>query len=63
MIEEIFSIVVFIIAMGVYMLPTIVGSLRKKKNIGAIAVLNFFLGWTVIGWIVALMWAVAHEGK
>jgi hypothetical protein len=23
--------------------------------------LNFFLGWTVIGWVVALVWAVKTD--
>jgi hypothetical protein len=39
----------------VYIIPTIVG--RKKRKLAAIAVLNVYLGWTVIGWIVALVWA------
>lgn len=45
----------------VYFLPAIVG--RKKKNASAIFVLNLFLGWTFIGWIVALIWAVTYEEK
>jgi len=44
------AIVVF-----VYIIPTILG--RKKRKSAAIAVLNIYLGWTVIGWIVALVWA------
>jgi hypothetical protein len=27
----------------------------------AIFLLNFFLAWTVIGWFVALIWAVKHD--
>lgn len=38
-----------------YMLPTIVG--RKHRNANAIFLLNLLLGWTAIGWIVALIWA------
>ncbi|MCO5257500.1 MAG: superinfection immunity protein [Lentimicrobium sp.] len=41
----------------IYFLPAIVG--RKHKNVTSIALLNLFLGWTVIGWIVALIWAVS----
>ena len=29
--------------------------------ITAILLLNFFLGWTMIGWIVALVWAVKTD--
>jgi hypothetical protein len=46
-----------------YFLPTIIAIVRKKYNIGAILVLNFFLGWTFIGWIVALIWAVSSEPR
>jgi len=42
-----------------YFLPSIVG--RKKKNANAICVLNIFLGWTFIGWIVALVWALMKD--
>jgi hypothetical protein len=32
-----------------------------RKNKGAIFVLNLFLGWTLIGWVVALVWAVSED--
>ncbi|MHA7686671.1 superinfection immunity protein [Corynebacterium evansiae] len=35
----------------------IVASNRKHSNSGAIACLNIFLGWTFIGWVVALVWS------
>jgi hypothetical protein len=38
-----------------YFLPSIVG--RKKKNAQAIFVLNLLLGWTLLGWVIALIWA------
>ena len=40
-----------------YFLPAIVASVRKHHNQNAIAVLNIFLGWTLLGWIAALVWA------
>ena len=40
-----------------YFLPTIVALLREKYDRVSIFLLNFFLGWSVIGWIVALVWA------
>jgi uncharacterized membrane protein YqaE (UPF0057 family) len=46
---------------AVYFLPTIVG--HSKRNAGAIFVLNLLLGWTVIGWIVALIWAFTVDAK
>jgi len=44
-----------------YFLPTIIAILRKKTNVAAILLINFLLGWTVVGWIVALVWAVSTE--
>jgi ABC-type Na+ efflux pump permease subunit len=41
--------------LGLYFVPSIVG--RKKKNAQAIFVLNLLLGWTILGWIIALVWA------
>jgi hypothetical protein len=40
-----------------YFLPTIVAVLREKHDKVSIFLLNFFLGWSVIGWVVALIWA------
>ncbi len=46
-----------IIVIGAYFLPTIVAVARKVTNQGSVAVINFFLGWTLIGWVVALAMA------
>jgi hypothetical protein len=40
-----------------YFLPSIVALARSKRDIIAIVLLNLFLGWTMIGWVVALVWA------
>ena len=45
-----------------YMFPTIVAVVKSRKNTAAIATLNLFLGWTFLGWLAALIWAVT-EGK
>ncbi len=44
-----------------YFLPAIVALARSKKNTLAIFLLNCFLGWTLVGWIVALVWAVKTD--
>lgn len=43
----------------VYMLPTLIG--LHRRNVLAIFILNLFLGWTGIGWVVALIWAVLKD--
>jgi hypothetical protein len=41
----------------IYFLPTIVALVRHKRNTLSIFLLNLFLGWTLVGWIIALVWA------
>ena len=52
-----FSIFVF------YFLPSIIALIRKHRNENAIAILNLFLGWTFIGWIIALVWSFTADVK
>lgn len=44
-----------------YLLPTGIAIARSRTNTGSIFVLNLFLGWTFVGWVVALIWAVAKD--
>ncbi len=40
-----------------YFLPWAIAASRGKSNALAIGLLNFLVGWTVIGWIIALVMA------
>lgn len=42
------------VGLGLYFLPTIVGKVRKVPSLGSVVVVNLFLGWTFVGWVVAL---------
>ena len=44
-----------------YFLPTIVAVLREKHDKVAIFMVNFLLGWSLIGWVVALVWACKND--
>ena len=46
-----------------YLLPSIISSIRNTKYFGGIFILNLLLGWTVLGWIGALIWAVSTPKK
>jgi hypothetical protein len=46
---------------AMYFLPSIIALARNKRDTLAIFLLNFFLGWSVIGWIVALVWAAKND--
>ncbi len=41
----------------IYFLPTIVAGRRNPEQMGSTLFLNFFLGWTVMGWLMALVYA------
>ncbi|HET9770672.1 MAG TPA: superinfection immunity protein [Acidimicrobiia bacterium] len=47
-------------ALAAYVLPTAVASSRSHHHVGAIAAVNLLLGWTLIGWVVALAMAVGQ---
>ena len=47
-----------VFGLALYFLPAIVAAVRHTHNATAILLLNLFLGWTVIGWCVALLMAV-----
>lgn len=53
--------VVAVIFLVVYYLPIIIAIKRRHQNIIGLGILNFFFGWTVIGWFVALIWSVSHN--
>ena len=52
-----------LILIALYFVPTILAYTNKKENRAAIGALNFFLGWTLIGWVVALVWSMTVEKK
>lgn len=31
------------------------------RNASGIFLLNLFLGWTLVGWVIALVWAVSND--
>jgi len=49
--------VIFLLVVA-YFLPALVAMLRGHRQAVAILVLNLLLGWTGIGWAVAMVWAV-----
>jgi hypothetical protein len=54
--STIFLILILVVGFVLYFLPTLAA--RGKQCFGSVLVLNLFLGWTLIGWVVALAWAV-----
>jgi len=55
---SVFGIIGFVFTLAILFLPTIIAVARHHRNALAIFLVNFLLGWTGIGWIVALVWSV-----
>jgi hypothetical protein len=55
------EIILFILV--IYFIPSIIAAARKKRNMAALFVLNFFLGWSFIGWVISFVWALAYDEK
>ena len=45
-----------------YLLPMFVAMIRGHRNTVAIALTNILLGWTFLGWVIALVWSFTNDG-
>jgi len=45
----------------VYVFPSFVADKRYHRQRWAILALNLLLGWTFIGWVAALVWALTSD--
>jgi hypothetical protein len=43
-----------------YFIPAIVAFRRQHPNATPIMVLNICLGWTILGWVAALVWSLMN---
>lgn len=48
---------IFGVAFIIYWLPALIAWGRRVRNQAQVTIVNLFLGWTVIGWIAALVMA------
>ncbi|MCD7772272.1 MAG: superinfection immunity protein [Oscillospiraceae bacterium] len=56
----IFGIILILIGLVVYFIPTIVAVKRDHPNKVAIICVDIFLGWSFLGWVAALVWALKN---
>ena len=60
------GVVIFIllglaIGLPVYFLPTFIGRRRRVNNKSWLFVVNLLVGWSLIGWIGCVLWAVCGQ--
>ena len=48
------GLLLLVLIASAYFAPSIIASARGHHNLGSIIVINLLLGWTFIGWVVAL---------
>lgn len=56
-------VITFLLIFVLYFIPTLIAILNKKKSKAAIIILNVLTGWSFIGWIIALIWALTKDEK
>jgi uncharacterized membrane protein len=52
---------ILVIVAAIYFAPTWVAFNRGHHQRGMVAVINTFLGWTLLGWVIALAIAVSAK--
>jgi len=55
------TLIIILLALALYFVPTIVAYRRDSDSFGLILLVNIIAGWTLIGWLAILIWAA--EGK
>jgi len=60
LLESLFLLCLFLC---VYFAPVLIANSREHRNNAAIFVLTLFLGWTILGWVVALIWGFTDNTK
>ncbi len=55
--ENTIMVILLILIVILYLLPTLLAFARDIPRRKAVTVLNIILGWTLIGWFVAFLWA------
>lgn len=52
-------VVAVVVGGMIYFLPALIAARRDHKNMVPIFLLNLFTGWTFLGWVGSLVWAVS----
>lgn len=49
------------VSVVLHFLPTVIALARHHRNRLGIFLVNLLLGWTIFGWVAALIWAVYRD--
>ncbi len=54
---------IFLFCFGLYFMPFLIANARHSTQQVAIFLINLVFGWTILGWIGALVWAASSPAK
>jgi hypothetical protein len=59
-----FASFLLVIGLGivVYFIPGIIAGVRRHRKASLIFLVNLFFGWSILGWLFALVWALRANG-
>ena len=58
--DEMRALALIVAVIAAYFAPTFLAVGRSHHQVGSILVLNLFLGWTLLGWVIALAMAASR---
>ena len=56
-------VLILVATLILYPVPLIIAACRRHPNTVPILLVNLFLGWTFVGWFIALVWACTSTSK
>jgi hypothetical protein len=58
------AVILFVIfGVAMWLLPIYIAWRRHVRNVAAITVIDLLLGWTFVGWVACLAWAVSSDTR
>jgi len=55
--------IIIILLLAIYILPSIIVIIRNHQSSTSIILLDLLLGWTLVGWVFALVWSFTNPAQ
>jgi hypothetical protein len=55
--------ILLVVILALYLVPTYVAMMRSSANVSGVFIVNLLTGWSVIGWIAALVMACTGQRR
>ena len=61
--SALFALFIILASVALYVLPIIMVIALKRTHVAGVTIVTLLLGWTLLGWVAALAWAVSSPLK